>query len=233
MTSIRSISLGLALVLSLAACEKQDDRSAAAPGQWPESAPQPMPEETQPASMPPAAAAGPAAAEPAPANPQTPEAAPLTDAQIFMVLDAANDKEIEESKVVTPTTKNKDVKSFADMMVKHHGEAKTKGQKLAEKLGVTPATSPDAKKITEETKTEVDKLKKLAGADLDKAYIDLMVTDHQTVLDTIDKKLIPAAKNADLKKMIESDLRPTVETHLKKAQELQKKMGAKQPSAAP
>ena len=232
MTSTRALSIGLALVLSAAACEKQDDRSAASPGQWPESAPQPMPEETQPA-MPAAAAAGPASAEPAPANPQGPEAAPLTDAQIFMVLDAANDKEIEESKVVTPTTKNNDVKAFAVMMVKHHGEAKTKGQKLAEKLGVTPATSTDAKKLTDDTKTEVDKLKKLAGADLDKAYVDLMVMDHQAALDLVDKKLLPAAKTADLKKMIESELRPTIETHLKKAQELQKKMGAKQPSASP
>jgi putative membrane protein len=233
MTSTRALLLGLALVLSAAACEKQDDRSAASPGQWPETAPQPMPEETQPASMPAAAAAGAASAEPAPAGTPAPEAAPLTDAQIFMVLDAANDKEIEESKVVIPTTKNKDVKAFADMMVKHHGDAKTKGQKLAEKLGVTPATSTDAKKIAEETKTEVDKLKKLAGPDLDKSYVDLMVMDHQTVLDALDKKIIPAAKNADLKKMLESEVRPTVETHLKKAQEIQKKMGAKQPSASP
>ncbi len=164
-----------------------------------------------------------------PAQPETtgmpPAAAEMpSDAQILAILDAANDKEIEESKAILAVTKNKNVKAFADMMVKHHGEAKKKAAKLASTAGLSPAENNDAKMLMEKTQADIARLKGMTGAALDAAYVQLMLDDHKEALDLVDKKLMPAAKNADLKKMIETDLRPTIESHHKQAQELAKKL---------
>ena len=63
-------------------------------------------------------------------------------------------------------------------------------------------------------------LKKLKGAEFDKAYVNHEVDYHQQVLDAIDKVLIPNAKNAELKGLIEK-VRPAIATHLEHAKHLQ------------
>ena len=45
------------------------------------------------------------------------------------------------------------------------------------------------------------------------------------MLETIDTKLLPSAKNAELKTMLQS-VRPKIEAHLKEAQEIQKSLTA-------
>lgn len=165
----------------------------------------------------------------------TPVTAPvetaLTDGQIAAVLDAANDKEIEESKVALTRSKNAEVKAFAKMMVDHHTEAKKKGAKLA--AAAPPSESEVSKKLKADTTTAIDSLKATADADFDRAYLDLMLADHKAVLDLVDNKILPAAKAAELKTLVEKDLRPTVDGHLTKATALHVKLAAKTGSTTP
>jgi len=143
-----------------------------------------------------------------PAGSDSAAATTLTDQQVLAIVDAANDKEIEESKVVVDTAKNKDVKAFAKMMIDHHEEAKKKQAKLVDKTHLTVADALDAKKLQEETKSAIEKLKKQSGADLERAYIDLMVTDHRAALDLVTNKLLSAVKNGELKTLLADDLKP-------------------------
>ncbi|NUP06083.1 MAG: DUF4142 domain-containing protein [Polyangiaceae bacterium] len=174
--------------------------------------------------------------QPAPAPPPP---APMTEEQIFAVLDAANAKEIDEAKAVVQKSKNKDVKAFATMMVTHHTDAKTKGTKLAKKLSITPDASFDkSNALKEDTTKQVETLKAAQGADLDKAFVDLMIADHKAVLELIDTKLLVDAKNEELKAHIQ-EIRPVVEKHLKDAEALQMKLstsgagGGKAPAGTP
>ncbi|HEY1536572.1 MAG TPA: DUF4142 domain-containing protein, partial [Polyangiaceae bacterium] len=50
------------------------------------------------------------------------------------------------------------------------------------------------------------------------------VDEHQKVADSIEHELMPNAKNADLKSYL-ADIEPTVESHLKNAKEIQRKLG--------
>ena len=63
-------------------------------------------------------------------------------------------------------------------------------------------------------------LKGLNGADFDKAYIENEVTYHETVIKAVDDTLIPNAKNAELKALLESG-KPIFVSHLNHAKELQ------------
>ncbi len=154
-----------------------------------------------------------------------PPAGAPSDEQILKILEASNDKEIEESKAAMDKLVDKDVKAFAKMMTEHHADAKKKQEALIEKTKLKPADAADATKLMDATKIEVEKLSKLSGADLDKAYVELMLSDHKTTLDDLDKKIIPAIKNADLKTAVEKDVRPMVEGHLKQIEGHAKRLG--------
>ena len=67
-------------------------------------------------------------------------------------------------------------------------------------------------------------LKKLKGAEFNRAYIDHEVTYHDAVIDAIDKTLIPNANNAELKALLEKS-RPAFVEHLDHAKRLQTSMG--------
>ena len=120
---------------------------------------------------------------------------------------------------------NADVKQFGETMVRDHEAVNKQATDLAKKLGVKPednATSQSLKKGGDEN---VAKLKKLKGKAFDKAYVDQEVAYHQAVLDAIDKTLIPNAKNAELKALIEK-VRPAIDAHLQHAKMVQSKLGA-------
>jgi putative membrane protein len=163
--------------------------------------------------------------------PAAPVETALTDGQIMGVLDAANDKEIETSKIALTRSKNAEVKAFAKMMVDHHTDAKKKGAKLS--ASAPPAESDASKKLKGDTTTAVEALKSTADADFDRAYLDLMVADHKAVLALVDSKMLPAAKSPDLKTMVEKDVRPTIDGHLTKVTALHAKVAAKAAAATP
>jgi len=155
---------------------------------------------------------------------QQPMAPQLTDAQIAAITDAANKGEIEQAKLALRKAKDPQVKAFAQMMIDHHGAQQKKEQQLATTLNLQPETTQTSTELQTNSQNAITSLGAQTGADFDKAYIDLQVKEHKDVLDAIDTKLIPSAKNAQLKQAI-TDFRPKVQEHLQKAQDLQQKLG--------
>jgi putative membrane protein len=88
---------------------------------------------------------------------------------------------------------------------------------------VTPEESATSKSLKDEGAATLKKLKGMKGAEFDKAYIDNEVSYHQTVLDALDKTLIPNAKNAELKDLL-MKTRPAFEDHLEHAKKIQASM---------
>ena len=145
------------------------------------------------------------------------------DAQIAGIVVAANQVDIDNGKLAEKSGISKDVKDFAKMMVTSHTQINKQAEELVKKLKVKPADSDTSKTLKEGGKATADKLKKLKGAEFDKAYIDNEVTYHQSVIDTVDKSLIPNAKNPELKNML-VNTRPTFVAHLEQAKKIQSSM---------
>jgi putative membrane protein len=154
----------------------------------------------------------------------TAAAVTLTDDQILQVLHIANMGEIDQAKLVQTKAKNAKVKAFAAMMIKDHTAADTRGTNLAKQAKLTPSDSPVSTMLKADSDKTVEQLKTQTGADLERAYIDAQVKAHQTVLDTIDTKLMPNVKDAGIKTML-TETRPKIEMHLKEAQDIQKALG--------
>lgn len=119
---------------------------------------------------------------------------------------------------------NASVKEFGIVMMRDHHVLRKSGQELAKKLALTPQ-APAGDTLEASAKKWNDSLRAMPkGPMWDKAYIDHEVMVHQSVqqlLQTADA----AAQNAELKKAIES-AQPMIDAHLKKAQDLQNKLGS-------
>ncbi|MFC7517697.1 DUF4142 domain-containing protein [Herbaspirillum sp. GCM10030257] len=145
------------------------------------------------------------------------------DAQIAGIVVTANTVDIDAGKLAEKTSKNKEVKAFAKQMVTDHTGVNKQATALVKKLNVTPEDSDISKSLKEAGDATLAKLKGLKGKEFDKAYVDNEVTYHQSVIDALDKTLVPNAKNAELKDTL-IKVRPAFVAHLEHAKKIQASM---------
>jgi putative membrane protein len=153
------------------------------------------------------------------AHAQQAAAAP-TDPQIAAIVVTANQVDIDAGKLAGARSHNKDVKSFAHLMVTDHSSVNKSAVDLVHRLNVTPEENSTSRALKQGGDENLTKLKKLKGTAFDKAYVDHEVAYHEAVLDAIDKTLIPDAQNADLKALLVK-VRPAFVAHLEHARQLQ------------
>ena len=164
-----------------------------------------------------------AMAAPAPAGSTTTSAAPaLTDPNIVALVDEANMADSSAGNVAATKGTNAEVRTFGRDMMRDHHALRKMGQDLAKKLNVTPEM-PANNNSEAADKAWVDSLNSMAkGTAWDKSYIDHEVAAHQQVLSTL-HTAEGAAQNAELKSLITKAI-PTIDAHLKKAQDIQSKL---------
>jgi putative membrane protein len=190
-------ALALALASLAAACAKEaDDDGAAALD----------------------SAAAPGAAAPAP-----PPTSTLSDANIAAIVLAANAVDSAAGEQAKTSATNPQVKEFANRMVTDHSGVNRQAVELAGRLGLTPEDHPTARQLTQGGEQTRQQLSGLQGEQYDRSYIDHEVEYHETVLQAIDRDLIPNAQNAELRALIEQ-VRPAVQAHLDHARQLQQEL---------
>jgi len=151
------------------------------------------------------------------------ETAAPNDAQIAMIAVVANGVDVDAGKLAAEKSSNKEVKAFAETMVRDHTAVNAKATALAKKLGVTPEESATSKSLKADGDKMLTKLKAMSGAEFDKAYVDNEVAYHDAVIGVVTKTLIPNTKNAELKSLLES-AGPIFTSHLEHAKHLQQSL---------
>ena len=142
------------------------------------------------------------------------------DAQIAAIVVTANQVDIDAGKLAKSKSGNKEVKEFAERMITDHTGVNKAARELVTKLKVKPEENATSKSLKTGGDDTLKRLKALKGAEFDRAYIDNEVTYHQTVLDALDKTLIPSARNEELKALLVK-VRPAFVAHLEHAQHIQ------------
>ena len=155
----------------------------------------------------------------APAFAQSPN-----DAQIASIVVTANQVDIDAGKLAESKGSNPEVKAFGKQMVTDHSGVNKQAVALVTKLKVKPEDNPTSESLKKGGEDNLKNLKTLSGAAFDKAYIDHEIAYHQTVLDALDKTLIPSAQNAELKNLLVT-VRPAFVAHLEHAKMVQAKLG--------
>ena len=147
-----------------------------------------------------------------------------SDPQIVGIVVAANQIDINASKLALAKSQNPQVRQFAQQMIDDHGAVQKSVFALGAKLHVTPADSPTEDALKKGAAESEAHLKTLSGAAFDRAYVDHEVAYHQQVIDAVKTTLIPNAKNAELKSALEGAA-PMFQGHLEHAEHLQSAMG--------
>lgn len=144
----------------------------------------------------------------------------LNDEQVSKILTTVNDGEIALANHVLSQTKNDEVKKFAQHMVNDHQMNNSAARDIIAKEKIAPMESPKNAEIKMKSEESRNKLMSMNGKELDKAYIADQVKTHQMVLDDLNNKLIPSAKDTMLKSHLEKTAKK-VQEHLNHAKELQ------------
>ena len=134
-------------------------------------------------------------------------AAKLTDPQIAHIAYTAGQLDIEAAKQAISKSTNKDVRAFAEDMMRDHAAVNDKALALVKKLNVTPEDNDTSRALTKQAAEKRAELSKLSGAEFDKAYIANEVAYHKTVNGALATTLIPSASNPELKSLLQTGLK--------------------------
>ena len=130
-----------------------------------------------------------------------------TDPQIAHIAYTAGVIDVVAAKQALAKTSNKDVKEFAENMVRDHEAVNKLALDLVKKLKVTPEDNDTSKSLSKNAAAKLDELAKLKGADFDKAYVANEVAYHKAVDGALETLLIPSASNAELKGLLQTGLK--------------------------
>ena len=130
-----------------------------------------------------------------------------TDAQIAHIAYTAGKIDIEAAELALKKSNNKEVRAFAENMVRDHTAVNQQALALVKKLHVTPEDNDTSKALVKQASEMELALKKIHGVAFDKAYVDNEVAYHKTVIGALESTLIPSASNPELKDLLTTGLK--------------------------
>lgn len=142
------------------------------------------------------------------------------DAMVSATVMAANDAEIQAGKLAQAKATNTDVRSFAQHMIDEHSKNDRQAAAVDKSIAVTPKPNDDVAKMKADAKQKIEALAQKSGAEFDKAYMDLQIAMHEQVLSEIETKLLPTARNKEMKDFL-TTTRGHVQQHLAMAKKIQ------------
>jgi putative membrane protein len=130
------------------------------------------------------------------------------------VTNAAHDNlaEVQLGKLAAERGTSDEVKKFGERMVTDHRKADDELKQLASTKGLSVPSEPDSR-----AKKEYDRLAKMSGAEFDRAYMDLMVKEHERDVKAFERAA-SKEKEAQLRDWAAKTL-PTLKEHLTLAKE--------------
>ena len=130
--------------------------------------------------------------------------------------------EVELGRVAAQKGTSDAVKQFGQRMVDDHSKANSELMSLASGKGITLPTELDQKH-----RNEVTKMSNMSGAEFDRSYSKMMLSDHTKDVAAFEKESTKGG-DADLKAFASKTL-PTLQEHLQLAKALNSTPTSKQP----
>ena len=140
-------------------------------------------------------------------SPALAQGAKPSDPQIAHIAYTAGNIDIAAAKQAIGKASNKDVKAFAQDMVRDHEAVNKQALDLVKKLNVKPEDNDTSKALSKAAADKLAELGKLSGAAYDKAYVANEVAYHKTVNGALETQLIPSASNPELKSLLQTGLK--------------------------
>ncbi len=147
----------------------------------------------------------------------------FNDPEIAHIAYTAGAIDIRYAHLALALSDNPEVRKFANVMIRDHTAVNKKALALVKKLDITPQDNAMSKQLNEQASTIRNDLSQLRGQSFDQRYAANELGYHQAVNQAVEGTLIPNAKNAELKALLESALR-TFKVHEGHAAMMNKKV---------
>lgn len=144
-----------------------------------------------------------------------------SDANAVAFLQTVNTGEIEAGALAKTKATDREIKAFARQMETDHTALKNEVADAAGRLGLS-ATATDNELLEDHQQVMRELNEAKAGNEFDDKYIDEQVKAHKNALDELDDA-IEKTQNAEFKALLQK-ARGAVDGHLKRAEELDKKV---------
>jgi putative membrane protein len=135
------------------------------------------------------------------------QGAKLTDPQIAHIAYTAGTIDIAAAKQALSKSSNKEVKAFAEDMVRDHEAVNKQALALVKKLNVKPEDNDTSRTLSKNASDSLAQFGKLKGAEFDKAYVANEVAYHKAVDSALETQLIPGATNPELRSLLQTGLK--------------------------
>jgi predicted outer membrane protein len=141
------------------------------------------------------------------------------DSAFISEVDAGSVAEIRLAQLVDGRSKDSGIKRFAEKMTADHNQMRSEWAALASRNGLRLQTA-----MTPRHQEQLTRLDRLSGAEFDRAYMSTMVQNHQETVNLF-RTRGRATQSEDVRQLVSRSL-PSVEEHLRLAQETASRIGA-------
>ncbi len=145
----------------------------------------------------------------------------LNDGQIINIMMTVDKGEIAFAQNGLKKNLNIQVNRYAKYLVHQHKRNLETLIQLTKQWGLEPLESVISNSLITQGKQSGKAYDELQENELDMAFVDAMIKDHQAGLKLIDTQLLPQAKNPQLKIFVEQ-FRAMVSNHLEKGLEMER-----------
>jgi len=144
----------------------------------------------------------------------------LNDGEILQIVVTANQGDIENGELARKKASNKQVRAFANRMIKERTDLNKEAKVIVAKLKKPTEESTISKDMKADGTNTQDHLRNLNGSEFDKAYIDAEIKHNQKLIDVADNTLLPNVKDEALKALL-TKVRPALAAHIELAKTIQ------------
>ena len=144
----------------------------------------------------------------------------FADPSIAAVGSASNQAEIRTSELAIQRAHDPQVRAYAQRMLDEHTRLEQQLQALIASKGFAAVDNALSLQMRRNLPVALDSLDNHSGHDFDVAYIVGQIHAHDMALKTLDTSLLPEVDDADLRTMLQQQVRPAVASHLTQAKQI-------------
>jgi putative membrane protein len=170
----------------------------------------------------------PAAEAPAADTLRTGEHAALSDAEVLHALIAATEIGAATAARALEQAQHIDVEMYSHVVRADHSALQREFASLAANLGLQPAENEVSRHLQIEGTQALARIDNVEPEAFDRAFVDAEIQFYQTFVDTYDARLMPSARQPQLRDVMRA-AKPTFEAHLQRAAQLRAQLAGVQP----
>ena len=125
----------------------------------------------------------------------------LTGENILALLDTAYAAAAEAARLARQKSQSDEVRAFAEQAVARHTSARLELAQVAQQHSISPLLPEDD--LLGEQREAMEELRRLTGADFDRAFVERSLRTHQELLDQVDDAR-ENARNSDIAEFLDA-----------------------------